>query len=199
MILQVHYHPDGKREVDRTRVGLHFARKPVKRTLQWANVTNSDFRLSPGNKNVEVKATWYVPVDVEALAVTPHMHQLGRDFRMTVTYPGGRRQDLIYIADWDPSWQNTYSFEEPIRLTRGSVVSVVAHFDNSDHARNPHRPPKIVKWGYEVTDEMCVGYIGVVKSGQDLTQRGEKDDLFEILVAQHQKNKVRAQTARRSR
>ncbi|MGO9466438.1 MAG: hypothetical protein ACLQIB_06675 [Isosphaeraceae bacterium] len=199
VILQIHYHPSGKPEVDRTRMGLHFARKPVKRTLQWANASNYDFRLQPGNPSTEVKATWYVPVDVDAIAVTPHMHQLGRDFRMSVAYPNGRKQDLIYIADWDPSWQNSYSFEKPVRLPKGSVVSVVAHYDNSAHSRNPHRPPTLVKWGPEVTDEMCVGYIGVVKAGQDLTRPGEKDDLFDILLKQYNKKRLRDQSNARRR
>ncbi len=193
VILQVHYHPSGKREVDRTRLGIHFARKPIKQTIQWANASNYDFRLQPGSANTEVKATWYVPVDVDALAVTPHMHQLGRDFRMSVRYPNGRKQDLIHIGDWDATWQNTYSFEKPIRLPKGTVVAVVAHYDNSAHSRNPSRPPKLVKCGPEVTDEMCVGYIGVVKAGQDLTRPGEKDDLFEILLKQYQKNRLRAE------
>lgn len=199
VILQIHYHPDGRPEVDRTRLGIHFAKKPVKRTLQWANATNSDFRLSPGNPNVEVKASWYVPVDVEALAVTPHMHSLGHDFRMSVHYPNGHKEDLIYIADWDPSWQNSYSFEKPIRLPKGSIVGVVAHYDNSAHARNPHQPPKLVKCGPEVTDEMCVAYIGVVKTGQDLTLTGEKDDLFDILLKQYYKNRLREQSDKRRR
>jgi hypothetical protein len=71
------------------------------------------FRLQPGQSNIEVKATWSVPVDVEALAVRPHMHQLGRDFRMTVGYLGGRTQDLLYIDSWDPNRQNTYYFKGP--------------------------------------------------------------------------------------
>jgi hypothetical protein len=199
VILQVHYHPSGKPEVDRTRLGIHFARKPVKRTLQWANATNHDFRLQPGNPHIEIKAAWYVPVDVEAFAVTPHMHQLGRDFHMSVTYPNGRKQDLIHIGDWDPSWQNTYSFEKPIRLPKGSIVGIKAHYDNSAHSRNPHAPPKVVKCGPEVTDEMCVGYIGVAKYGQDLTRPGEKDDLFEILVKQYKKNWLREKRNAESR
>ena len=146
VILQVHYHPNGKPEVDRTRLGLHFARKPVKRMLEWANVSNSTFKLSPGNANVEVRATWFVPVDLEAIALAPHMHQLGREFRMSVTYPNGRNQDLLHIADWDPSWQNTYSFEQPIRLPKGSVVKIVAHYDNSPHAQPPPTAPTRQAW-----------------------------------------------------
>jgi hypothetical protein len=199
VILQVHYHPSGKPETDRTRLGIYFARKPIKQMLHWANATNYNFRLPAGNPDVEVKASWFVPVDVEALGVTPHMHQLGRDFRMTVTDPKGHTRDLIHIGDWDPSWQNTYYFEKPITLTKGSTVKVVARYDNSSHPRNPHRPPKLVKWGPESTDEMCVGYIGVVKKGQDLTRPGEKDDLFEILARQVQKNLIRDEMARRRR
>ncbi len=44
---------------------------------------------------------------------------------------------------------------------------------------------------------MCVAYIGVVKTGQDLTRPGERDDLFEILVKQNQKNILRDQARRR--
>jgi len=37
---------------------------------------------------------------------------------------------------------------------------------------------------------------GVVKKGQDLTQPGAKDDLFEILARQHFRNVAREQAAR---
>jgi hypothetical protein len=195
-LLQVHYHPTGKPEVDRTQLGIYFCHAPVRQSLHWANATNDKFRLTPGQANIEVKATWNVPVDLEALAVTPHMHQLGRDFRMIVLYPGGRTQDLLHIDAWDPNWQNTYFFEKRIPLPRGSTVKIVAHFDNSAHPRNPHHPPKLVTWGPEASDEMCVGYIGVVKKGQDLTQPGAKDDLFEILARQYFRNVAREQAAR---
>jgi hypothetical protein len=199
VLLQVHYHPSGKPEVDRTRIGIYFSRTPIRQTLHWANATNDKFRLQPGDSNIEVKASWSVPVDVEALGVTPHMHQLGKDFRMIVAYPGGRIQELLRIDAWNPNWQNTYYFENPVHLPKGSTVKLIAHFDNSAHPRNPHSPPKIVSWGPEVTDEMCVGYIGVVKTGQDLTRPGAKDDLFDILAQQHFRKVRNEQTARTRR
>jgi len=196
IVLQVHYHPTGKVERDRSRLGLHLSRKPVRQTIHWANATNDKFRLPPGESNIEVKASWFVPVDVEALGVTPHMHELGRDFRMTATLPGGKVQDLVYIPRWDPTWQNTYYFEERIPLPRGTTVHVVAHYDNSAHPRNPHKPPRLVGWGPDATDEMCVGYIGVVKKGQDLTRPGERDDLYQILAQQHMRNLARQRSKR---
>jgi len=197
IVVQIHYHPTGKVERDRSRVGLHLCRKPVRQTIEWANATNDKFRLPPGESNIEVKASWFVPVDVEALGVTPHMHELGRDFRMTAALPGGKVQDLIYIPQWDPSWQSTYYFEERVPLPKGTTVHVVAHYDNSAHARNPHRPPRLVGWGPDASDEMCVGYIGVVKKGQDLTRPGERDDLYQILAEQYMRKLARERSRRR--
>jgi hypothetical protein len=199
VILQVHYHPGGRPERDRTRVGIHFARTPIRRTFHWNGASSTDFRLPAGRADIEVKASWFVPVDVEALAVSPHMHLLGRDIRMTATYPNGRSRDLIHIPDWDPAWQNTYYFEKPIPLPKGTVVKVVARFDNSDHPRNPNQPPRLVKWGHGANDEMCIGYIGVVKAGQDLTRPGERDDLFKVFAKQRQDRLRRELSARQGR
>ncbi len=85
VVLQIHYHPTGKPEVDRTRIGVYYSREPVKQALHWSTVSNSDFHLPAGDPNVEVKASWLIPVDVEVLAISPHMHQLGRDMSMSVT------------------------------------------------------------------------------------------------------------------
>ena len=45
---------------------------------------------------------------------------------------------------------------------------------------------------------MCIGFIGVIKKGQDLTRPGEKDDLFDILTQQHFR-KVRSEAGAKSR
>ena len=187
VILQVHYHPDGKPEVDRTRIGLYFSKGPVRQTLQWKGVMRRSIRLEPGAADTKVKASWMVPVDIEALAVAPHMHQLGRSMTMTARLPDGQSLNLIEVADWDPGWQGTYSFERPVSLPKGTIVKVVGHFDNSDHPRNPNHPPRLVKWGQGSTDEMCVGYVAVVKARQDLTKPGARDDLFPILLDQHRR------------
>lgn len=200
VILLIHYHPSGKVERDRSKIGLHLCRTPVKQTLHWNGASNLEFRLPAGHSKVEVRASWHVPVDVDALGVTPHMHHLGRDMTMSVTFPGGLTEDLIAIRDWDPGWQHTYDFEKPMYIPKGSVVKVVAHFDNSsDNPRNPHRPPKLVTWGEGANDEMCIGYIAVVKNGQDLTRPGEKDDLFDIFVKQRQDGRGRRLRAGRGR
>jgi hypothetical protein len=196
IIVQLHYHPSGKAETDRTRIGLHFARKPIRQTLHWTAALNPELELPPGSDNVEVKAAWTVPVDLVGHGVTPHMHLLGRDIAMSITYPDGRVQDLIKIDAWDFNWQYSYFFEKPLDLPKGSVLNVVSHFDNSSsNPRNPNKPPKLVKWGEATTDEMCVGFIAVTKKGQDLTQAGQKDDLKEIFQKQREEYRAKREKA----
>jgi hypothetical protein len=196
IIVQMHYHPSGKPETDRTRIGLQFARKPIRQTFHWAAAVNPGLELPPGDSNIEVKAAWPVPVDLVAHAVTPHMHLLGRDIAMSITYPDGRVQDLIKIDDWDFNWQYSYFFEKPLDLPKGSVLNVVSHYDNtSANPRNPNKPPKLVKWGEATTDEMCVGFIGVTKKGQDLTRPGEKDNLMQIFLKQREEYRAKHEQA----
>ena len=187
IIVQVHYHPQGKAETDRSKIGLYFAKKPIKQVMHWGIVINPGLELPPGQSNIEVKAAWEVPVDVTAHSVAPHMHLLGRDMQISVKFPDGHVQDLIKIPDWDFNWQYTYQFEKPLDIPKGSLVYLVSHYDNSEaNPNNPHKPPKLVKWGEATTDEMCIGFLGLTKKGQDLTKPGEKDDFMDILRKQEE-------------
>src|SRR5262249_62274403 len=105
---QVHYHPSGKPETDRTKIGIYFARKPIRQTLHWIPAFNPGMEIPPDQSNVEIKAAWEIPVDMIGHAVTPHMHLLGRDIMMFLKYPDGREQNLIKIDDWDFNWQSAY-------------------------------------------------------------------------------------------
>ena len=81
------------------------------------------------------------------------------------------------------------------------MVKVVAHYDNSPS--NPRRPKDLgtqdVHWGEATTDEMCIGFIGVTKKGQDLTRPGEKDDLMDIFKSQVDDFRQKAKESARKR
>ncbi len=51
----------------------------------------------------------------------------------------------------------------------------------------PTSRPKRSRSGQNFDDEMCVGYIALVKKGQDLTSPGARDDLFEIFSKQRER------------
>lgn len=192
VIIQMHYHPSGKPERDRSRIGLHFSRTPVKATTHMVSVSNKSFTIPAGANNHEIRAELVMPADVILHTVSPHQHTIGKRFTMTAVFPDGRETNLIRIPRWDFNWQTTYELEKPLELPRGTVVKVVATYDNSaENPFNPHQPPRDVNWGPQTTDEMCNGWMNISKKGQDLTRPGEKDDLNDLIreaIAQRERD-----------
>lgn len=185
VVLQVHYHASGKPETDRSRVGLYFAKpdRPVRQAFHWWAAGAEGFTIPAGEPAVRLQGSWTMPVDVQLVAVSPHMHLIGRQMTMTARLPDGAVLNLIRIPDWDFNWQLQYLFERPIDLPEGTVIEVDATYDNSTANRNqPEGGPRPVKFGEATYDEMCYGFFGVVKRDQDLTRPGERDDLLEIFA-----------------
>jgi len=42
-----------------------------------------------------------VPTDLLAFRVGAHAHYIGKDMRVTATFPNGTKKTLFYIPDWD--------------------------------------------------------------------------------------------------
>ncbi len=159
LVMQIHYHPSGKPETDASVVGIHFSKKPVRKIVTGIAVLQPKLDIPPGDKHHEVLAeSGVLPVDVNVLGVSPHMHNLGREFKVVATRPGSAAEvPLIWIKDWDFNWQGAYQFETPVRLPKGSSIKVQAVYDNSgENPKNPNNPPKLVHWGEQTTDEMCL-------------------------------------------
>lgn len=187
VVVQVHYHPSGKPEVDRTRLGLHFAKKPVRQSLQWisACADPETLELPADDPDIVIRTHLTIPMDVELQAMTPHTHLLGRSFAAEVDLPDGRTIPLIAIDDWDFNRQDTYYLREPLRLPAGSVVRVEGRFDNSSaNPRNPNRPPRLVRWGEGTKDDMLILFLAMTEAGQDLTRPGVVDDFMETFFRQ---------------
>ncbi|HZT80058.1 MAG TPA: hypothetical protein VFA26_07550, partial [Gemmataceae bacterium] len=92
-----------------------------------------------------------------------HMHFLGREITATAVLPGGKKVPLVGIKDWDFHWHERYQFKAPLRLPKGTVIHVEAYYDNSaDNPKNPNSPPKVVKYGNNLTDEMVSCNLEVV-------------------------------------
>jgi peroxiredoxin/mono/diheme cytochrome c family protein len=163
VVLQIHYYRTGKPERDRTRVGLYFAKSPNPQPIGIAWLINPFFTIPPGAERHEVRAYWIAPRDVEVVAITPHMHLLGREMKVEAYTPDGKTIPLIWVKDWDFKWQDTYHYKTPVRLPRGTRVEVRAYYDNSEkNPNNPSKPPKPVSWGEKTTDEMCLVFLHIL-------------------------------------
>src|SRR4029077_14335310 len=75
--------------------------------------------------------------------------------QMTATLPHGEKQWLLWIKDWDFSWQDQYQYKRPVPLPKGTRIDVQITYDNSaDNPRNPSNPPRRVSWGEQSCDDV---------------------------------------------
>lgn len=97
------------------------------------------------------------PVDLSFLSLFPHMHLLGKTYKV---YGLTSAQDTIRFIDvdhYDFHWQFSYKFPTLLRLPAGSQLHGVATYDNTpDNEHNPNNPPQTVTLGENTTDEMMV-------------------------------------------
>ncbi len=161
VVLQVHYHPTGQPETDRTSVGFYFAQKPVAKAMLPLPLVNQTFTIPAGAKAHPVTARFTATGFAgKILGITPHMHLLGKQIKVEMTQPGQPTQCLVNIPKWDFNWQGSYLYQNAISFAANSRIDLSCVFDNSaDNPYQPNNPPKPVKWGEETTDEMALAFI----------------------------------------
>jgi hypothetical protein len=167
LVLQVHYHPSGKPETDRTRVALYYTDDKPRRHLMDAALTSNRIDIPSGEKAYKVTDHFTLPVDVDAFGVIPHAHYICRDMLGYAVLPNGSRRLLIHIPDWNFNWQEQYRFPAPMRLPAGTRLEMEFTYDNSDaNPRNPNHPPRRVTYGPASTDEMAGLHIQVAPASE---------------------------------
>jgi mono/diheme cytochrome c family protein len=181
-ILQVHFHPTGKPEAERSVVGLYFADAPPERRLITPGIPGffgllAGIDIPPGEKAFTITGTWTAPRDMRVFSVSAHAHYLGKEFKVTATLPDGTVKPMLWIQDWDFNWQDRYDYKQPVLLPKGTRVDATITYDNSaDNPHNPCDPPRRVTWGVQSLDEMgAVSFLMVAESKEDelaITQQG---------------------------
>ena len=175
LVVQIHYHPTGKPESDRTAVALYFTDQPPQRHMTDVFLTSNRIDIPPGDRAYKVTDHFVLPVDVEVLGIVPHAHYVCKEMEGRAVLPDGRRRVLLRIRDWNFDWQEQYHYEQPILLPAGTRVEMEFTYDNSEaNPRNPNRPPQRVTWGPGTTDEMAGLHLEVVpRREQDLEELGQ--------------------------
>jgi hypothetical protein len=174
LVLQSHFHMSGKKETEQVTLGLYFSKQPPEHTLvpiqlpPFFGIT-AGIDIPAGDDKWRLHDSFTLPCDVDARVVGGHGHMLLRTLHLDAELPGGKKEPLLFIPDWDFDWQNRYVYQRAVHLPKGAVISSELLYDNSDkNPNNPNKPPKRVHWGQQTTDEM--GSITVL-----VTPADEKD------------------------
>lgn len=167
LVFQMHYTTNGHAGMDRSSVGLRFAKVAPERRVLTLQLTNDHFVIPPGAPDYRVEARGTLPNNATLLSFFPHMHLRGSRFEYNIIEPGGRIAPLLRVR-YHFHWQMSYVLATPLGLQGGTQLQAVGWFNNSKS--NPHNPDPdaAVRWGEQTYDEMMVGFFDVaVPAGID--------------------------------
>lgn len=157
LVLQLHLHPGGKPEAERSTLGFYFTDEAPRGRLKMLVMSNNEIDIAPGEADHAVRTSLTLKEPFEIHGIFPHMHLIGHSVRVTATLPDGSTEPLIAIGDWDFNWQHYYQYAKPLTLPAGTRIEGRWTYDNSEaNPANPSRPPKRVGYGEQTTDEMAI-------------------------------------------
>jgi hypothetical protein len=164
LVFQMHYTANGKAATDQTSIGMIFSKEPPKQRVITLQLTNSHFRIPPGDPSYRVEARGTIPNDALLLSFFPHLHLRGKEFEYNIVHQesgGPGRIEALLRVNYNFYWQLSYRLAEPRFLKAGTELQAVAIFDNS--RKNPHNPDPDaeVTWGDQTSDEMMVGFFDI--------------------------------------
>jgi hypothetical protein len=161
LIFQIHYTTAGKPKVDRSRIGLVFAKGPPERRVAFLGLSNRTMRIPPGAGNHRITNRTTLPETVRLISILPHMHVRGKGYEIRAIYPGGESETLLKVPRYDFNWQLSYFLAEPRLLPKGTRLESSAYFDNSSNNPANPDPTAEVFWGEQTWEEMNTGFLNL--------------------------------------
>lgn len=166
LVINLHLHPSGKPESERSSLGLFLTDKPPQRAMFDVTLIDTKIDIPPGERAFRTSASKTLEADADLLSIFPHMHMIGKEIKVTATLPGGEEQPLFWINDWDFNWQDAYEYAQPVRLPKGTKLTLTGIHDNSaDNPHNPSSPPARVRWGEQTLNEMSIAFLNLARVG----------------------------------
>ncbi len=170
LIVQMHYfHNGGPQEnlQDASGYSLRIADSVETEVRMWP-FGDRGFNIPAGDDNYSHDYDFELPailgqIDPDATvtvyATGPHMHVLGKSYRLWVERAGEEDICVATADKWDFDNQVSYVFNEPIVLYPGDRIRLKCTWNNS--VSNPdliHNPPIDTGYGERTDEEMCFAF-----------------------------------------
>jgi len=161
----IHYTPNGTELTDRPEVGLTVSSNPPQRLLieGFGGTDPSKFAIPPNDGNYgPTPAEVTFLEDVDLVWMSPHMHLRGKDMKYTLVYPDGREQVVLNVPRYDFNWQLGYQLAEPLKVPKGSRMTISGHYDNSPNNKFNPDPGRTVYQGNMTWEEMFTPFFAII-------------------------------------
>ena len=189
LMLNTHLQPSGKPEVIQPSIGLYFtphAATKLPMLLQLEDDEKLD--IPAGRKDFLVTDDFTLrrrgsAGDLSARALSRQRHSgVGHAARRT-------KRTLIHIPHWNLNWQAVYRYAEPVRLPKGTTVSLRYMYDNSaENPLNPNHPPARVS-GRESFERRDVPFVAASVASGFRSGAGDPRMALQEALARHNMRK----------
>lgn len=183
-VLEIHYAPGNIGITDTTRVNFKFVTDTSQVRSVEVNTPIYDFPPTLVNFPLKILAnetktfnqlSQPMSTDMSFIALSPHMHLIGRSYKVWFETVDNDSVPLIDIPDWNFHWQMYYQFQYVQKIPEGARIHGQAFYDNTvNNPWNPNNPPITVKEGPYTTDEMLMTFMAFTEY-----QPGDEDILMD--------------------
>ena len=88
IFMQMHFHRNGKQEVDRSKLGLWLTKKPPTKFIK-SYLVDTTFTIIPaGVKKYKATGSRVLEEDIKLFTFSPHAHRLATESRLYYSLPG---------------------------------------------------------------------------------------------------------------
>jgi len=168
MAFKLRYLTSGRETVDRSQIGLYFHDEAPARQLRTIMLEKPELNIPANAANhIETLRSEPLAQDARLESYSPHAHSRGKSMNLTATYPDGRQESLINVANFNYNWQLDYKAATEKLLPAGTVLTAETVYDNS--SSNPFNadPDQALDASYSDQSEMFVHFVRISESLRD--------------------------------
>lgn len=161
----VHIHSVGREMPVRVDVGFKLHPKGFKPKyfqsgyyLGGAGGGISGDLVIPANRdNVRYEYQYQLKQPVLMTTFEPHLHMSGKRMCVEAIYPDGGHREILNCSGYNHNWVKVYMYEDDVAplLPRGTIVKVMAWYDNTAANKRNIEPRNWKVWGNRSIDDMC--------------------------------------------
>jgi hypothetical protein len=163
-VMEVHYAPGYSGSQDQSSINLKFTpaagvreayTKPI---LDYQNdITDGPLFIPKNTVQTFHQEDGVGGTDISLIGLFPHMHRIGKSYKIFSVDTANDTLPLIEIPEWDFHWQGYYTVQQLLKIPKNSTLYGIATYDNTvNNPDNPSSPPQDVSAGENTTDEMMI-------------------------------------------
>ena len=135
IVAEFHYGKGEARIIEQGTLGLFLADSQANSAVDDLTM-DARMALSAAAGSRKLHAETRLTKDSEILALRPEIAPGLQSLEISARRADGSTEVLLFAKDFDLDWPAPYVFQEPVRLAKGTVLSMTAHFDSATPVPN---------------------------------------------------------------